>query len=48
MLNDVVCGLHRAQGDKERRFLVESQNQDRRFDLKTTGMIFSGLGTKSL
>jgi hypothetical protein len=30
-LNDIVCGLHRAQGDEECGCLVWRQNQGRRF-----------------
>jgi hypothetical protein len=29
--DDAVCGLHRACGDEEHGFLVEPQNQGRRF-----------------
>jgi hypothetical protein len=28
---DVVCGLHRARGDRSTSFLVEPQNKGRRF-----------------
>jgi hypothetical protein len=37
--DNVVCGLHRARGDEECGFLVEPQNQGRRFVPKITRMV---------
>jgi hypothetical protein len=49
-VGNAVCGLHRARGDEERRFLSCASKPRSTvcqwFGLKTTGTVFSGLASK--
>jgi hypothetical protein len=49
---DAVCSLHRAREDEERGFLGSASKPRlmvcQWFDLKTTGMVFTSLASKSV